>query len=388
MENPAAATVKNKLKRPKGAGSKTKHVKNKQEISYEEDDDMNTKIHRPQDLDRQNRTLHTPPPPTTTTLPRSSTPTDDILFHDLFHREYDDISQQPDPQSAKSRVYYPTTSTLGQSTAGDQQSKVSESDSILTNLTFQLPVQRDVNCLHTNIGMQIVPHIIESQRKHAQIVSHIEKNYSERTCNNKVVQKGFCVKLRSTTKSQNDKMFNVNMVLAASNKNEIKQVWFNSPAIQIIPFVLTPKTALCVMEHISNKLKTTESMVVKDIVGIYEEGQLAIQICPEEGIKIIKTQNQNMSIYSINKICNVTMFLEELECIIQLLTYHINLARIREDFLLFANSEFARCECSFTNEIAIKICLTYYYTQLGQKYSPLIPHYVSVTDLIHNLFVY
>ena len=128
-------------------------------------------------------------------------------------------------------------------------------------------------------------------------------------------------------------------------------------------------------------------MVVKEIVGIYEEGQLTIKICPEEGIKIIKSLNQIQTVFHIHKIFDIVLFIKEIETIIKILNYHIDLGRIREDFRQFVENEFVNCKCIVSNEVAVKIVLTYYYTQLGQKYK-LIPHYISVADLIRNFFVY
>ena len=312
-------------------------------------------------------------------------------LHDISEEhEFNTTLHTPPPMQRDESVYPPRSSTPTEELSIFPNEDIPpampmESDPpILTNLSFfNMPPQQTPNCLHTSINLGIVPHIVHSERNFHIVKNHLVKNYSERETASKFPQKAYCVRFKSSSKLQNEtKLHNVNMVLCPSDKNVITQVWFNSGQTN---FVLSPTTALSVMSKLLVKLRTTDTENPQIVAA---EGVITIHVNAEEGIKIVKSLDHITTVFHIPKIFDIVLFLKELESIIAILNYHIDLGRIREDFRLYVENEFANCKCIVSNEVAVKIVLSYYYTQLGQKYTGILPHYISVADLIRNYFVY
>ena len=308
------------------------------------------------------------------------------LPHDISEEHHDFTLHTPPPMQRDESHYPPRSSTPTHIPEDIPPAVLMESDPpILTNLSFfnMPPLNTPTpNCLHTSINMGLVPHIVQAERNFHSVKLNLSKHYSEREMASKFPQKAYCVRFKSSSSQQNEaKLPNLNMVLCPSDKNIVTQVWFNSG---IQNFVLGPTTALLTMSKLLVKLRTPATELAQVVAA---EGVITIHVNAEEGIKIVKSLDHITTVFHIPKIFDIVLFLNELESIISILNYHIDLGRIREDFRQFVENEFVNCKCTITNEVAVKIVLTYYYTQLGQKYS-LIPHYISVTDLIRNFFVY
>ena len=263
--------------------------------------------------------------------------------------------------------------------------QINTSDWGMASISLPNNQQSAPTCLHSDIGVQKTLYILQTLKEH-KLTAHILKDTMiPKTVHNKVVPKSYCVKLLSTTATKPKNimsLYNVNMTVSTYDYNVLALVWFNTPEPSQSTFALTARSAIIVIRELIEKFNLGQKG--KFDIGKSDDGHLSVSI-NQDGVKIIV--NNGQSIYHIKDIVNIPKFQEELNNIMSVLTYHVNLEKIRHEFFEFAQAEFAHCKCGVSSERARSIILTHYYTIMRNKYNPFIPHDIAVIDYFLSAFV-